>query len=122
MAELPQNMFGLRFSIVDANPQSVLLLSSTAVLYRVPSGIHGTAPPPQLISLAGDQTAFAGATEDATRVYWLDGQGNVSSCSPSACSPTTLATGQTSPSGFYQDETALYWGRSAPNAVMRLAK
>ena len=108
---------GLR--IVDANPQSVLLLSSSAVLYRVPMlpfGTNGTADPVQVAAVGGFAAAFAGATEDATRIYWLDGDGTVGT------QQGVLASGQTSPGGFYQDATALYWGRGAPNAVMRLAK
>jgi hypothetical protein len=107
------------YAIVDVNAVSVLL-TGPAGLYRVALPGDAAAVPPFLIGLGS--ASVSGATEDAGGVYWLQSDGSLFRCSPSSCAATkkALATGVTSPSGLYQDATALYWSSGAK--IMRLAK
>jgi hypothetical protein len=114
------------FQVIDANTQSVLL-SGPSGLYRValPSG-NPAAKPPLLTALADN---ISGATEDASGVYWLQGDGTLYGCSPSpdcAASKKYLASGLSpqpaEPRQLLQDTSALYWSNSASSQVMRLAK
>jgi len=76
----------------DANEKSVLLWdTSTNRLYRVP--VAGGNP--QHIATSAASPPSRAVTEDASYVYWFDGDGSINRCSPSSCSSTTtsLASG-----------------------------
>lgn len=107
--------------IIDANEKSVLLVDENNYLYRVPlpSG-YGTNPPTSVIDIGANSYAV----EDATYLYWMNDTGSVYRCSSGNCQPTKvpLVSGQGAPTSFFQDSTALYWTRSSPNRVVRLAK
>ena len=80
--------------IGDANEKSVLLWDTTtgAKLYRVP--LSGGSP--QLLVTLGSAPRGGAVVEDSSNVYWFDGDGAISRCSPSNCSGTVtaLASGQ----------------------------
>jgi hypothetical protein len=106
--------------ILSVNEASVLLLDvNTKQVYRVPLplGLGNNQPTPLGI-------VASTATEDAAGLYWIDDNGTLSTCQVANCAATTriLAIGQTEPRGLIRDEVALYWGRSTPNQIMRLAK
>jgi hypothetical protein len=109
----------LSMQIADANPISILLLDSSGYLYHVPLAGLGQTPPSSMNVLT-----TSNVTEDTNGVYWMDTLGTLYRCGAGNCSRTTvtLASGQGAITGFYQDDTALYWGRTSPNVVMRLAK
>jgi hypothetical protein len=112
---------GETLAIIDANDQSVLLRdTSTSDLYRVPVPLGFGSQASQSLGVTGQA-----ATEDANRLYWIDSQGTLYSCTSSNCVSTTkvLANGQGQlVTRLIQDETSLYWGRTSPSEVMRLAK
>lgn len=65
------------------------------------------------------------ATEDASGVYWFDGNGALNRCTAVGCagSKTTLLTGHSPTGGIFQDATNLYWlDTSSGYRIMRLAK
>jgi hypothetical protein len=107
------------YVIVDVNSQSVLLTGPSG-LYRVALPGDASKAPPFLVSLGS--SLAAGATEDASRVYWLLSTGTLFSCVPSDCAgtKTALATGQTPIGDLYQDTSSLYWSNGSQ--IMRLAK
>ena len=116
------------YTILDANAQSLLLTGNTAgALYRVALPNGDAAHPPALLNQSTSSHP-TGATEDASRAYWFEGDGTLYACLPPSCasSKTALAGGQPA-TGFdlYQDTSAsnpaLYWGAN-PGQVMRLAK
>jgi hypothetical protein len=109
----------------DANDKSILLWdtsSSGSKLYRVPV----TGGNPQQITTSAASPPTRAVTEDASYVYWFDGDGTINRCSPSSCSTTTisLASGQSvaSSSQLYYDSLALYWADASRKAIMKLAK
>jgi len=60
---------------------------------------------------------------DATRVYWVDLQGNVLGAPIGGRAVTTLATGQDSPEAIAVDSTGVYWmnnGNGSPGSIMKL--
>jgi hypothetical protein len=108
-------------TIIDANSQSILLADSNASnsLYRVPlpSGL-GTAQP-QLLN-----GAYGVGTEDANYVYWND-LGTIYKCKPANCANTSSyyhIPQQSATGPLYQDDSALYWGNTSPNQVVKLPK
>jgi hypothetical protein len=105
--------------IVDVNASSVLIADTADNIYRVPLPLGLGSQPPQSIGVTG-----AAATEDAGKLYWIDTQGTLYSCTLSSCASTTTvrANGQVLSDRILQDSTALYWGRANPPEVMRLAK
>jgi hypothetical protein len=108
-------------SIADANGQSVLLWDGDAIS-RVP--VAGASTPVALITVSPAPSVLA-ATEDASGVYWFDGNGNLNRCTASGCSgsKTTLVTGQAPKGGLSQDTTSLYWVDSSSGyRLMRIAK
>lgn len=112
-------------SLIDANAVSVIMFDSSAsTYYRValPSG-NGTGDP-TYVSIQGSDAPTWYATEDAKGFYWVDTGGNINRCAPANCFNTKvqLATGQGTLTGLYQDANALYWSRTSPNVIMRLAK
>jgi len=106
-------------TIVDVNASSVILADAAYNLYRVPLPLGLGSQSPQSLAVTG-----AAATEDAGKLYWIDTQGTLSSCTLSNCTATTTvrANGQSLSDRILQDSTALYWGRANPPEVMRLAK
>jgi hypothetical protein len=110
--------------IIDVNAISLILLSPTITnsYFRValPSG-NGTNSP-GMVPTGGVVTEYA--VENSNGFYWADDSGNIKRCAQANCENTSvvLARGQGSFSGLYQDSTALYWSRSSPNQIMRLAK
>lgn len=110
--------------IVDANPQSVLLWNDTTggqSLHRVP--VQGAAAP-ALLSNVVPAPAFRMATEDASAVYWFDGDGILNRCTPASCSSTKspMANGSQPTGALFQDATTLYWLNTNPYSIVRLAK
>jgi hypothetical protein len=105
--------------IVDANAVSVLLWDSSSTLYRAPLSGYGANPPAILLL-----TDSRDATEDASGVYWFDSTGTLRRCAAGNCdnARVTLATSQGTVAGLYQDDTALYWGSSSSDRIVRLAK
>jgi hypothetical protein len=117
--------------IIDVNAVSVILFdflgTNGSYYYRVPlSGGNGTDPPTGVNVVM--PAPVTNATEDSNGFYWTDGDGNVNRCAPANCQATNvpLATGQSDNEhplwGFYQDSTALYWGRTLNNQIVRVAK
>ena len=121
-AQLAGNI-GPNVTLVDADTQSVLLYDQTSTnLLRVPLPLGlGSAAPQTMVPISGGTVT---ATEDATALYWIDGQGTLSSCVPPNCVSTTivLANAQNNALRMLQDTTALYWGRSNPTSIVRFAK
>ena len=109
--------------IVDANNQSVLLYDQTSAnLLRVPLPLGlGSSAPQIMVPISGGTVA---ATEDANALYWIDGQGTLYSCVPPNCVSTTevLAYAQDNAFRLLQDSTALYWERTDPTSIVRMAK
>lgn len=108
-------------TIVDANSQSILLADSNPSnsLYRVPlpSGL-GTAQP-QLLN-----GAYGVGTEDANNVYW-NNNGTIYKCKPANCASTSFyyrIPQQSATGPLYQDDSALYWGTTSPNQIVKLPK
>lgn len=106
--------------VLSVTEKSVLLRDSgTLQVFRVPLplGLGNNSP------IATGFTAVT-ATEDATAIYWIDASGTFSTCQVANCAGSTriLAVGQSDASGLIQDSFALYWGRSTPGQLMRLAK
>ena len=62
-------------------------------------------------------------TVDATNVYWTQNDGTIMSVPISGGNVTTLAAGQTAPSGIAVDATSVYWvtrgNGNAGGTVMR---
>jgi len=77
--------------IVDVNASSVILADATSNLYRVPLPLGLGSQPPQSLGVTG-----AAATEGAGKLYWIDPQGTLYSCTLSNCASTTTvrANGQ----------------------------
>jgi hypothetical protein len=110
--------------IVDANPHSVLLWNTTTsgqALYRVP--VQGAVSPALLTSVVPPPGSPM-ATEDATAVYWFDGDGILNRCVASSCSSTKtpLVSALQPTGGLFQDATTLYWLNTNPYSIVRLAK
>jgi DNA-binding beta-propeller fold protein YncE len=58
---------------------------------------------------------------DATSVYWANnGGGTVMKVPISGGTPTTLASGQTTPWGIAVDATSVYWTNYGGGTVMKL--
>ena len=110
--------------MIDANAVSLILMSSSSYYYRVPLPAGVGTSYPQSINTGSATAVTAFATEDANGFYWADTAGTISRCASANCYSTmvVLATGQGTLNGFYQDATALYWARTSPNQVVRLAK
>ena len=113
--------------IVDVNAQSVLLDSGTGELLRVPlPGGKGGAAPDVLVTLSATPATLEGAVEDATGVYWIEGDGTMYQCSAANCttSKKNLALGLNCNGYLFldQDTSALYWGDIGTHQVMRLVK
>ena len=107
--------------IVDANSQSILLADSNAnnSLYRVPLPSGLSTGSPQLLN-----GAYGTGTEDANYVYWND-LGTIYKCKPANCANTSsyYRIPQQSATGpLYQDDSALYWGTTSPNQIVKLPK
>jgi hypothetical protein len=119
LTALSDNMLVDTYHVVDANTVSVLLAGPSG-LYRVALPGDAAAAPPLLIGLGS--ASLRGATEDGNGVYWLQSDGTLFKCTPSACgtSKKALATGQTPIGDLYQDASALYWSNG--NQIMRIAK
>lgn len=113
-----------KMRILDANEKSVLLSSDSTIysLYRVPLPAGMGTYEPQYIAILG--SINANAVEDASGLYWIDTTGSVYRCAPANCTNTAvvIATGQNDIATLWQDESALYWARSSPNQIIRLAK
>jgi len=111
-------------TMIDANAVSLILMSSSSYYYRVPLPAGVGTSYPQSINTGSATAVTAFATEDANGFYWADTAGTISRCASANCYSTmvVLATGQGTLNGFYQDATALYWARTSPNQVVRLAK
>jgi hypothetical protein len=117
-------------TIVDASSQSLLLKDNAGNIYRIPLPLGlGTSAPTKITTVVMTSTTgyFQGIVEDANGIYWLDGEGTVYRCSASNCEGTksVLANGQVASGagiGFIQDATALYWGITDTDRIMRLAK
>lgn len=110
-------------TIVDVNDKSVLLVDSNlspATLFRVP--LTGATSPQALVTSSTGLSTLA--TEDASWVYWLDGDNDLKRCSPSNCgsTTTTLLCGQSAQERLLQDSTNLYWVVREARSIMRLAK
>jgi hypothetical protein len=124
---------GSTMNIIDVNAKSVLLTGgSSNELYRVALPATSSTGSPQYVTNIGS----INAVEDDKGVYWIDGAYSIYRCGADNCSPSKvrLATDQPTQcqahtvSTLYQDDTALYWGRSSSvtgagaNQIMRLAK
>ncbi len=105
-------------TILNVNGVSVLLADAAGNLLRVALPLGVGAQAPQSLGVKG-----VSAIEDASKIYWIDSQGTVNSCTASSCasSQAVIANGQTSAGRILQDSASLYWGR-ANSQVMRLAK
>jgi len=110
-------------TMIDANSVSIILLTPSTYYDRVPLPAGVGTSYPQSIN-TGSTTVTEFATEDANGFYWADTSGNINRCASVNCLSTSvvLATGQGTLKGFYQDATALYWARTSPNQIIRLAK
>jgi hypothetical protein len=108
-------------NIADANAQSVLLWDGDTI-FRVPAA--GASAPVTLTAVSPAPSELQ-ATEDASGVYWFDGNGTLNRCTASGCagSKTTLLSGQAPTGGLFQDGESLYWvDTSSGYRIMRLAK
>lgn len=109
-----------RVSMLSVNATSVLFdYTDTHDLYRVPLPLGLGNNPPQPVGIVARD-----AVEDSQWLYSVDQVGSVSRCSPQNCAATqqVIAIGQPSAYRLLMDDKALYWGRSNPDSVMRLAK
>ena len=77
--------------------------------------------PAQLVN----RTRINGATEDATWLYWFDGDGTLYRCAPADCAGTQAVHANGSwPTAIrlLQDATSLYWSTQDPYQIIRVAK
>jgi hypothetical protein len=130
--QMANSTSGSVLSITDVNAQSVLLSDSNNLLFRVGLPAASSTATPLYVTTIGS----INAVEGAKGIYFIDDAYSLYRCSPGNCVPTKarLATDQPTQvqahvsSTLFQDDTALYWGRSASvtgtgaNQIMRIAK
>jgi hypothetical protein len=119
--------------IIDVSAKSVLMATSSGDVYRIPLPVSSSASPAQFAMSVGTYNAV----EDANGMYFIDSSYSLYRCSPANCGATktrlatdqpTQSQGEFSVTTLFQDDTALYWGRSSSitstgaNQIMRLAK
>jgi len=107
-------------SIIDVNDKSVLLRDTNNYLYRVPlpAGLGMNLPD-------GTSADAYSAVEDASYLYWISSSGAISRCAGANCQATPVqlvSAANGGQSALYQDANAIYWIRSSPQQLMRLAK
>lgn len=121
---IPSNLSLFLYADARTVTKSVLLVedSSDYSLHRVPVNSGTGAETSQSITQL--KTIKGNAVEDDNGLYWIDNAGSVYRCTPANCANTkvVLATGQTDINTLFQDDSALYWARSSPNQIIRLAK
>jgi hypothetical protein len=130
--QMANSTSGSALNITDVNSQSVLLSDGYNELFRVGLPATSSTASPLYVTTIGS----VNAVEGAQGIYFIDDAYSLYRCSPGNCLPTKarLATDQPTQvqahisSTLFQDDTALYWGRSSSvtgtgaNQIMRLAK
>jgi len=120
-------------AIIDVSAKSILMATSYYDVYRIPLPVSSSTSPAQFAMSVGTNNAV----EDANGMYFIDSSYSLYRCSPANCGATktrlatdqpTQSQGEFSVTTLFQDDTALYWGRSSSitgtgaNQIMRLAK
>ena len=130
--QMANSTSGSGLGIIDINAQSVLLSDGNNELFRVGLPATSSTASPTYVTTIGS----INAVEGAQGIYFIDDAYMLYRCSPGNCVPTKarLATDQPTQvqahisSTLYQDDSALYWGRSSTvtgtgaNQIMRIAK
>jgi hypothetical protein len=75
---------------------------------------------PQTLTTAPGANRIA---TDGRNVYWTESGGTIMTCSVASCSPTLMASGQTSPVGIAVDAINVYWvNDSTSGTIMTMPK